>query len=198
MRKIGDLDAALAQARSDAKNESLPDQKQADAGASAECLDTFIKNLNILNIAGKDIVGLPDEQFPVTLGLLRIQIDFACLLKSTSKKDKIEKVGAIFLNTQKGKGLGQKDDAKAKRNKAGETVALLVFKRLMDEFSDIGEPMQEDAIHLYVRAGHLWSAPIAYANRLKNLEAESRILASLWDSVNPPPDFNPDKAKYHD
>ena len=50
LRKIGDLDAALGQARSDMKNESLPDQKQADAGASAECLHIFIKNLNILNI----------------------------------------------------------------------------------------------------------------------------------------------------
>jgi hypothetical protein len=130
--------------------------------------------LNKLSLAGKDIVALDDEQFPTKIGNIQIQVDLACLLRFVDKSE--DKGGGIYLNTRKGKGLGSKPDTIAKRARAGETVSLLVFKRLMDEFSDMGEPSQADALHLYVRAKHLWCAPKAYGNRLKNLNAEANVI----------------------
>jgi len=197
LRKVGELDAAAEAANADKVNPSFSDQKQADAAASADCLQMFVKHLNKLELAGKDIVALPEEQFPTAFGLLHIQVDLACLVKSVDRAGS-NRIGEILLNTQKGKGLGKKDDTIAKRDKAGEAVALLVFKRLMDEFSDMGEPIQSDAIHLYARAGHLWTAPDSYSRKLKNIEAEGRMVAALWDSIKAPSDFDPDRAAFHD
>lgn len=196
-RNLGDIDAALEIANADKINPSYSDQKQADALASAECLKMLPKLINRLQLSGKDTIPLPDEQFPIKFGPLQIQVDLACLIRSVDKQG-ADRIGGILLNTQKGRGLGQKEETKAKRNKAGETTALLVLKRLIDEFSDMGEPLQEDALHIYLRGDHFWSAPTAFANKLKNLEAEARMLAVLWDSISPPSDFDPERATYHD
>jgi hypothetical protein len=197
LRKIGNLDAALETANSDKSNPSFSDEKRADAEASADCISMFIQHLNKIELAGREIVALPDEQFPTSVGPIGVQVDLACLLRSVDKSG-ADRVGGILLNTQKGKGLGQKDGTKAKRTKAGETVALLVLKRMIDEFSDIGEPRQEDAIHLYTRGGHAWRAPENYTRKLKNMEAEGRVILSLWGGIKPPSDFDPDKATFHD
>ncbi len=139
-------------------------------------------------------MALVEEQEPLAIGPLLIELDLACLLRSHSPKGGVDRIGGLYLNVRKGKGLGAREETKAKRRRAGEAVALLVFRLLMDRYADLGEPWQADALHYYVRAGQIWSAPEAYVNRLRNLEADARILASLWETVSPPTDFDPNFA----
>lgn len=196
-RKIGELMAALDEAKLSEATPSFSDEKRADASASAECLDSFIKMANKLSLSGKELLPLDGDQYPIKVGGVPIHIDLACLVRSVDKSD-AERVGGIFLNTQKGKGLGARDDTKKKRDKAGEAIAIMVLKRLQDEFSDLGEPLHEDAIHIYARGKHFWAAPKAYVTKLKNIDAAGRILATQWPTVKPPSDFDPANSKFHD
>jgi hypothetical protein len=196
-RQLGHLMAALETAKADAANPSFSDEKQQDAAASAECIDCFISLANKLTLTGKELIAVDGEQFPVKIGGVPIQIEFSCLIRSVDKAGD-DRIGALFLNTQKGKGLGIKEDTKKKREKAGESIALLVFKRLQDEFSDMGAPLQDDALHVYARGNHFWSAPNAYATKLKNMDAAGRAIISMWETAIPPADFDPKRAKMHD
>lgn len=196
-RSVGDIDAAISVAHEIAENEAASEQKREDAKASRECLKSFLTLLNKLPITGREIVSLNDEQFPAKIGPLSIQVDLACLLRSVDKSGN-NRIGAIFINTQKGKGLGSKDDTIKKRNKAGEAVALLAYKRLMDEFSDLGSPMQSDTFHVYLRAEHFWPAPESVVRRLQNMDADARAITAQWDSIRPPADFDPERANFHE
>ncbi|WP_156398940.1 hypothetical protein [Methylobacterium sp. Leaf469] len=152
-RSIGHLDAAEIEARRDAANASLGQQKRDDASLSADRLASFTKMLNKLKFAGKDLVALDEEQSDINIGGVSIKANISCLVKSVSRSD-VSRVGAIFLNTQSGKGLGEREATAAKRKKAGETVSLLVLRRVINEFSDLGEPHPDDCMHIYINAGH--------------------------------------------
>ena len=197
LRKLGDLHAAVDHISSVVENESFSDETKADAIASKECISSFIKMMNKISLHGKEILNVDDDQYPLKIGGLSIHLDLACVVRYVDKSGQ-DRVGGVFLNTQKGKGLGTKDDTKRKRDKAGESIAILVLKKLQDEFSDYGEPAQEEAIHLYVRGGHYWPAPKAYATKLKNLDAAARAIVAQWDAIQPPADFDPSRAKFHD
>lgn len=196
-RKLGDLMAALDEAKLSEANPSISDEKREDAAASAECLDSFIKMANKLSLTGKELLPVDGDQYPIKIGGVPIQVDFACLVRSVDKSG-AERIGGIFLNTQKGKGLGTREDTKKKRDKAGESIALLVLKRLQDEFSDCGEPLHDDALHIYARGHHFWSAPKAFATKLKNIDAAGRAIVTQWPTAKPPGDFDPAHAKFHD
>jgi hypothetical protein len=93
--------------------------------------------------------------------------------------------------------MGTKEETEAKRQKAGETVALPVLKRVINESSDHGAPYPKDALHVYARAKHSFCAPQHYATMLAHLEAEGRVIAAMLDSLKAPSDFNPDNATFH-
>lgn len=196
-KNLGNLDAALDDVKETSEDMSLSEGVRVDAAASVDCLSAFIAIGNKLPIFGKDILAVDEDQFPVKIAELSIQLDFTCLLRSVDKGGN-DRIGALYINTHKGKGLGTKEATIAKRKKAGETVALLVFKRLMDEFSDLGQPYQQDAIHLYLRAQHYWCAPASYTNKLGNIAADARAIIKLWDTIESPSDFDPDRARFHE
>lgn len=189
VRNGGDLEAARDMAARAMTDPGWTEHERADAEASHECLSMFIRNLNQLPIQGRDVLPVAEEQPPLLIGPLAVDLELSCLMRAAAPRGGPDLIGGLYLNTRKGKGLGQKEDTRLKRRKAGETVALLVFRRLLDAHSDLGEPAQEMAMHYYVRAGQIWTAPQAYVNRLRNLEADARMLASHWETVAPPPDF---------
>jgi hypothetical protein len=185
----------LAEASRDAANSSLSDLKRDDASVSVQNLSVFIKMLNKFKFTGKDLTPLEEKQPPVVIEGVKVQTDLACLVRSVSRSD-VPRVGAVFLNTQAGNGLGTREETKRKRTKAGETVSLIVLGRLINEFSDFGEPHPEDCLHVYVRAGHFWSAPKSYVNKMENVKAEARSVANGWDAIVPPSDYDPARANH--
>lgn len=195
---LGNLDAALTEVSELAKTSTLGPEKLADAQASQEALKNFIGLTNKLELAGKSLEALPEQQFPVKIGDIQIQVELECLIRSVDAKHGRDKIGGIFLNTRKWNGLGTKDDTIKKRNKAGETVSILIFKRIMDEFSDEGEPHQPLCLHIYARAQKIWPCPTSYFVKLKNMDAEGRAITLMWQTVKPPSGFNAAKAKMHD
>jgi len=195
VHNLGLIDTAIDSANADSTNPKFTEQKQADAHASLDALRGFLALTNVMEIGSKDLIPADDKLQSIEVGGTAVSMELTCLIKSFDK-NKNERIGAIFLNSQKGRGLGKKSETQAKRRKAGETVSLLVLQRLMDEYSDYGEPYYQDALHLYLRAKHIWQAPKYYTQRLSNIEAEGRAIAALWEGVSPPSDFNPDKATF--
>jgi hypothetical protein len=195
-RSIGHLDAALQEAKNDAANATLSDQRKMDASVSADSLAGFTAALNKMKIAGKDMFAVEGEQKPINFAGISLQADLACLVSSTSRSE-VRRVGGILLNTQRGNGLGSKEDTVKKRDKAGEAVALLILHRMLNEFSDYGEPCPEDCIHVYARAKHVWCAPKSYVNKLGNMEAEARGIVGRWENISAPDDFMPSRANFH-
>jgi hypothetical protein len=193
-RSLGTIDSAMEVAKTDAETSS--GGKQDDALASLDCLKQFLGFQNQLDLAGKDIVGVDDEQKTLDLQGLEVWFSFNALVKSVSKTGE-DRIGGIFLNTRVGRGLGSQPATIEKRKKAGETVALIGLRQLMDVYSDLGEPHPKDTYHFYIRAQHFWVAPNSYANRMKNLEADARAVTLMWNSISAPTDFDPGKAKFH-
>lgn len=198
VRKLGSIEVAIAEAKAESENPALSDTKKADALASLDALRGFLAMANSLALGGKDLIAADDEKQGVDVGGVFVGgLPLACLIRSYDK-NKNERIGGMFLNSQKGAGLGTKDTTKAKRQKAGETVALLVLKRLIDEYSDLGIPYPKDALHVYLRAQHNFVAPPHYATKLAHLEADGRAIGAIWASLNPPSDFDPASATFHD
>lgn len=193
-RTLGHIDAAILEAKAD--SDAHKGGKHEDANASIDCLEKFLRVQNKLDFTGKDIVGLDDEQKYIDIEGLQISFAFDALIKSVSKAGD-DRIGGIFLNTRLGKGLGSQPATIEKRKKAGEAVALIGLRQLIDVYSDIGEPNPKDTYHIYIRADHFWCAPNSYVNRMKNLEAEARTIMRMWETISPPADFDPDKAKVH-
>lgn len=193
-RRIGDIDAAISIAETDSLTGT--NAKQEDASASLDCLKKFLWFPNQIALTGKDIIGLDDDQKTFDIGGLMVLFSFAALIRSVDKNGN-DRIGGIFLNTRQGKGIGTQPSTIEKRKKAGETVALLGLRQLMDVYSDFGQPNPKDTYHFYVRAQHFWTAPTSYATRLKNIEADAKTITMIWESITPPTDFDPDKAKYH-
>jgi len=191
---LGAIDAAIATCELDTQTGTPA--KQEDATASLDCLKKFLWFPNQISISGKDVIGLDDDQKTFDIGGLTVLFSFAALIKSVDKNGN-DRIGGIFLNTRQGKGIGSKPAAIEKRKKAGETVALLGLRQLIDVYSDFGEPSPKDVYHLYVRAQHFWNAPTSFVNRLKNIEADAHSITLMWDSIASPTDFDPEKAKYH-
>lgn len=196
-RNVGILTVAIDEAAAASEDPLASEQQQKDAGASKESLQGFLGALNTLPIGGKKILKIEDDQSPLLVGGCAVISPLSCLTVSVAK-DGSERLGGIFLNTQVGKGLGAKEDTKRKRKKAGETVALIVLRRLIDFHSDIAEPYPVDALHVYARAGHVWPAPKSYAQKLLNIEADGRAVCRQWGDISAPTDFNPDRAAFHD
>lgn len=196
-KNIGFLEAAIDDVEARSTNSKFSDEKRQDASASLDCLKKFLSYESKLKLSQKDLIALSDDQYPAKIGFLNIDVDLTCLIKSTSKTGE-NRVGALFLNTQAGKGLGTREETIAKRNKAGEAVALLALKRVIDEFGEYGTPHPSDTLHYYVRENHHWAAPKSYANRMKNLEAEANTIASLWPTLEEPTDLSSAKIHYHD
>jgi hypothetical protein len=193
-RSLGDIDAAIEAVKADAEGNS--GGKQEDAMASVDCLKKFLGFQNQIDLTGKDVVGLDDEHKTLDIEGVEIWFAFDALIRSVSKSGE-DRVGGIFLNTRLGKGLGSQPATVEKRKKAGETVALIALRQLIDVYSDFGEPYPKDTYHVYVRAQHFWCAPASYVNRMKNLEAEARAVAMMWPAIAAPSDFDPAKAKFH-
>ncbi len=196
VHNLGLIQVAIAECKADGEDPSFTEQKQADALASLDALRGFLALSNKLEIGTKDLLPANDQTQSIDVGGATVLMELTCLVKSFDK-NKNERIGAIFLNSQKGRGIGKKEETQIKRRKAGETVSLLVLQRLINEYSDFGEPYYQDALHLYLRAKHIWPAPKYYTQRMANIEADGRAMANLWETVNPPSDFNPEKAIFH-
>lgn len=136
-RSLGDIDAAIQQAHSDA--ETNTGGKQEDAQASLDCLEQFLAFQNRIDLTGKDIVGVDDERKTMDIDGLQIWFAFDALVRSVSRSG-VSRIGGIFLNTRVGRGLGTQPATVEKRKKAGETVALVGLRQLLDVYSDQGEP----------------------------------------------------------
>lgn len=194
---IGVLIAALETAKAASNDSSLTEQQQKDALASKQTLEGLIALANQLPITGKRLIKIEEEQAPLDVGGTAVFLPLACLTL-TAAMNRPDQVGALFINSLAGKGLGVKDETKRKRDKAGESVALLVFKRLIEQHSDIGEPNPTEAIHIYARAEHFWTAPTAYARKLGNIEATGRTIGREWPRVTEPDDLADAIIYYHD
>jgi hypothetical protein len=192
--KLGSLDSALDTAIKLAA--SADGGKAEDALASIDCLKQFIGYANKLPLSGKEIAAPTDGTKEISIEGLPVWFSLSAVVRSATKKG--DKVGGIFLNTRQGLGVGSKPTTIEKRKKAGETVALIALRRVIESYSHFGEPHPSDSIHVYVRAQHHWCAPTYYSLRMKNIEADARTIQLMWDGVKPPEDFDPAKAKFHD
>ena len=123
-------------------------------------------------------------------------MDLDCLIHSESKTG-AKRVGGLFLNTQKGEGLGTQDETIAKRDRAGITVALLVVEAVKERFLGNREIYTPDCMHYYVRHNKIWTAPTSFSNALKDVHASGKTAADAWAAIEPPSSFDKDRAVFH-
>lgn len=193
----GVLDAKLDKFKAQLQNATRTDEQHLNDEANVGNLSRFIKEWDENAFGSKTVLPIKAAQSPMVVGGVEIRLELDCLVHSTSKTG-VDRVGAIFLNTQKGEGLGSQAEAIARRERAGVTVALLVLKRVMDEHAQKRTPFPADCLHHYVRQAKVWSAPSSFANELKDIEACGVTAAKEWVGISPPAGFDPARAKYHD
>ncbi len=157
-RSLGDIDAAIQTARIEA--DAYSGGKQDDALASQDCLEKFLGFQNSIDLSGKDVIGIDDEKKTMDIDGVEIWFSFDALVKSRSKTGD-SRIGGFFLNTRLGKGLGSQPATIEKRKKAGETVALIGLRQLMDVYSDLGEPHPKDTYHVMFAPNIFGARPIA-------------------------------------
>ncbi|KCZ62406.1 hypothetical protein L53_12140 [Hyphomonas sp. L-53-1-40] len=193
----GILDAHLDDYKKRLTDDSRSDEQHENDDANAENMHRFIHDWDDGNQDGKLLLPINSQQEPLNVGGVSVRIDLDCLIHSESKTGE-KRVGGLFLNTQKGEGLGSKPDTIDRRDRAGNSVALLVLKTVADNFSSGRNPFPADCMHYYVRHKKIWHAPKSYKTKLADVVACGETAAEAWGNIQPPSTFDPARAAYHD
>ncbi len=192
----GILDAHLEDYKKRLTDDSRSDEQHDNDKANHRNMKSFLNHWSQNQFGSKLITDIDEEQPPLMVGGMAVKLELDCIIQSTSKSN-VQRVGGLFLNTQKGEGLGTRPETIAKRDKAGETVALLVLKAIEERFAGNQTVFPKDCIHYYVSQNKQWLAPASFAKKVKDVDACGKIAANQWIGIDPPSAFDPLKAKFH-
>jgi uncharacterized protein (UPF0254 family) len=106
------------------------------------------------------------------------------------------RLGGIHLQLSLGKPEAKRDDTKAKRERAGQYTAALLLRHIQTHFPDLGVPRHDLTTFANIRRGNIWIAPENHKLMFNRVDAAARMIASVWDDIAPPADFDPTKAKF--
>jgi hypothetical protein len=193
---MGTLDAAKERFSDRLQDGSRSDEQHENDLTNLQSIEKFVGFWDQAKLGGKYLEALAADQPPMDVGgvQVRLQIDF--LIRSQDKNG-ADTVGGVFLNTQKGEGLGTKAETIAKRNRGGEAVALLVLQRIINEHADEAVPNPADCWHCYIRQKQIWRAPKSHVRRREDLIAAGKTACLEWAAIQPPGGFDPKRAEFH-
>lgn len=194
--KLGALDAAKEKFSDRLNDPARSDEQHENDLTNLQSIEKFLAHWDQGKLGGKVLEALPSDQPPMDVGglLVRMQIDF--LIRGTDKAG-ADTVGGVFLNTQKGEGLGTKPETITKRTKGGEAIALLVLQRIINEYADDAAPHYADCWHYYIRQKHIWLAPKSHTKKRDDISAAGKTAVAEWGQVTPPAGFDPKRAEFH-
>jgi hypothetical protein len=193
----GTLDERLHFFDQRAQDGNRTDAQRLNDQANVAVIEAFLDYWDDNRFRRFDFQAAEDQNPLMNVGgvEVRLQLDCICLSRNNSG-DRL--VGAYFLNSHKGTGLGNQEETIRRRNVAGETVALLTFRQLGENYSQHGRLNPSASRHLYIREKHHWQVPTSFARKMTNLDAIGEAIYRQWPDIDPPPNFDASKAVFHD
>lgn len=189
------LDRCRDDLESERENSSSPTARD-NAQYALNALDAFERSLNALPITGMNLTLAPLQR-PMMIEGVKVSIQPTALIRVERPRGKPLR-GAIIVDTAKGQEP-KTDEAKAKATAGMIHAAYLLHELVANSVvADDEKPSTEHCMVFQSYRPQLVSSPSNYRSQLRNLEAACRDVVSVWNDINPPPSFDPSRARFRD
>lgn len=159
-------------------------------------LNAFIKNSNSLPGEGF-MAENPSTNFPkLTIGTVSVSVYPTVTWRRARKGSLSDARGAIIVDFAKGDAI-KTEDAAARDERSRTVTAILIHKFVLENVC-FGDEVADAGMCSYFHAhrGRNFPCPQNYLRTWKDIEAVAEFAAMKWETVDPPPGFNPENARY--
>lgn len=188
------LHGAIESWKDELGNPSLTAGQCEELKCCIDAVEGFLSNYNALRIASISTSRPPHQQSKMNIEGVQISAHLDALVHQTVRNEK--RIGGIHLQLSIGKPEAKRESTKERRERAGLYTSALMFRHLATHFSHLGIPRYDLTTFVNVRQGSIYIAPEHYKAMFARVDAAARIIASVWNEIEPPADFDPFKAKF--
>jgi hypothetical protein len=159
-------------------------------------LDAFEASLNALSLTGWTLERVPVGGHRLDVEGVRINVRPTVRIRLRKLRG-ADQVGALLVDVAKaGTKNGRIRRPGGERHDALGDRSAPVCSRHMPE--DGSKPSLDHTIVFHSHRQRAVTAPTNHKRRYRNIEAACRSVASRWDSIKPPPAFDPAATVYRD
>jgi hypothetical protein len=167
-----------------------------NATYAIRALETFERSLNSLSVGGF-VLERPPLFRPTLIESVKLSIQPTALITVNRPRGKTLK-GAIVVDTAKGVEP-KTPEAKLKAIRGMTHAAYLLHEHVASLINTTDHKSSpEHCLIFHSYRAELVPSPQNYKKDLENTKAACRTVAELWDRIDPPPSFDPSKARYRD
>ena len=167
-----------------------------NAKYALQSLDAFERSMNSLPVGGFTM-SLPPIFAPLVIEGVKVSVQPTVLIAVARPRGK-DLRGAALIDTAKGT-VPKTDDASRRATDAMTHAAYLIHELVAGSIAeDAARSSPEHCIVFHAHRPELVVSPTNYRKPLKNVEAACRDIAAAWNTISPPPSFDPALARYRD
>lgn len=160
-------------------------------------LDAFEASLNALSLTGWTLERVPVGGHRLDVEGVRINVRPTVRIRLRKLRG-ADQVGALLVDVAKGQAP-KTDESAARVANAMTHSAIVLHQYVVDTLPEDGsKPSLDHTIVFHSHRQQAVTAPTNHKRRYRNIEAACRSVASRWDSIKPPPAFDPAAAVYRD
>lgn len=157
-------------------------------------LEVFERNLNALPIGGI-WASLPPIYKPHVIEKVKISIQPTAILTVSRPRGK-DLIGLLLVDTAKGIEPKTPEAATKLTNGMIHASYLLHEHAINAVVTENNKASTDHCMVFHSHRPELVVCPSNYKKMLGNMKAACRDIAAAWESIDPPPSFDPKKAKY--
>ena len=168
--------------------------KRDNAVYALRSLEVFERSLNALPLAGLQFQKIGPLK-PMEIEGVKVSVQPTALVTQVRPRGKNLR-GAIIVDTAKGVEP-KSDEARAQATMAMTHTAYLLHELVNDRIvAEDEKPSTDHCMVFHTYRQELVASPSNYRRMLGNMKAACRDIAARWDSIDPPPSFDPAAARY--